>query len=301
MLLSFAFFSTADIGALRKQMPCGRLMIDSGAFTALSTGRPIQLDDYARFLETWRGSWDQAVTLDVIGDPVATMRNTRKLHDRGINVMPVFTRGGTVEEFDSMVKEFGYVCVGGGVGMPKPLVIDRLSALQHRAEQNGGGIHALGVGNMNGVRQIRPFSCDASNISSSFVWGRMICYDGRRFHSVRLVETKLMRKLLIHFRDQGLEMAEMAAARRQPKGQGRVTLMQGMSVGYACADEDTVGFKVPVPHGINDTVGTHMYSAVTGGFLAPALAELDAMMHSETWTVPLWDRYRDRHRAQCRA
>jgi hypothetical protein len=113
LLLSYAFHSATKLSDVRRDLVCGRLMIDSGAFTAWTKGYKIDVDEYAEFLERWRGCWDHAITLDVIGDGKASARNTRKLHERGLPVMPVFTRGDTLADFDAMVAEVGYVCVGG--------------------------------------------------------------------------------------------------------------------------------------------------------------------------------------------
>lgn len=301
VLLSFAFFGKDDLGAYRANMPCGRIMIDSGAFTVFTKGHTIDVVEYAEFLENWRHVWDYAITLDVIGDPKATARNTKVLHDRGLPVMPVFTRGGTVLEFDAMVRDTGYVCVGGGVGMPNELVIRRLSALQHRAQEQGGGIHALGVGNLDGLRAIRPYSCDASNVSSAFRFGTLICYDGRRLWVFPHTQHRSVRKHLLEFKDQGLTLSEMIGTGRQPSGAGRAHLMRHLSVAYLCADEDTTAYGVPVPTGVDDTPGVHMYSAVTAPNLMKPVAELDRLAHTDEWTVPMWTRYRAKHAAQCRA
>lgn len=301
MLLSFAFFDRDDLAKYRAAMPCGRLMIDSGAYTAASVGKVIQREAYADFLTTWERHIDHAVTLDVIGDPKATRASTRWFHKRGIPVMPVFTRGDSPKEFDAMVRDSGYVCVGGGVGMPRDMVVRRLHALQRRAEELGGGIHALGVGNLDGLRKIRPYSADASNVSSAFRFGTVVLYDGRR---LRVFQHNLTSKLREHhhvLKSQGISVTDLVRTGRQPAGAARAALMRGMSVAYACADEDTTRFAVPVPHGVQDSPGTHMYSAVTGSHLAPWVAELDTLIHNGTWSVPMWERYRSHHRQQCRA
>lgn len=302
MLLSFAFYSRDDIGKYRAKMPCGRLLIDSGAYTAASVGKTISREEYGEFLETWKGSIDHAVTLDVIGDPKATAANTRWLHNRGHKVLPVFTRGGSPAEFDAMVRDCGYVCVGGGVGMPPAVVIRRLSALQRRAEELGGGIHALGVGNMNGLRKIRPYSADASNVSATFIYGSLSCYDGRNLRTIAHTDRARVKAHLPHFKAAGIaaSVTEVIRTGKMPRGEGRRVLMRGMVVGGAAADEDATRFNVPVPHGVNDTPGTHMYMAVTGGFLAPVTAGVDTLIHDPEWSVPLWDRYRQRHQGQCR-
>lgn len=302
VLVSFAFSLAKDLGKFRAAMPCGRLMVDSGAFTAYTVGKKVSLDAYAEFLTNFAGSWDCAVTLDVIGDPVATRRNTKKLHDRGIRVMPVFTRGGKVAEFEAMVKDFGYVCVGGGVGLSQEHTIARLAGLQRRAEELGGGIHALGVGNMNALRKIRPYSSDASNVSAAFLFGNVVCYDGRNLRSFMHTNHKTVRENLHHLKAAGLEMGALAKAGRHPRGEARDRLMQGMSLAHACADEDAVGYGVPVPHGVKDTPGTHMFNSVTAQWMGGPVAQLDGLLHDPAWPAPpLWRRYGARHGAQCRA
>lgn len=301
MLLSFAFYAKDDMGKYRSLMPCGRLMIDSGAFTAATVGQVIDRAEYAEFLTTWGRVIDHAVTLDVIGDPAATRRNTRWFHQRGIPVMPVFTRGDKPKDFDAMVRDSGYVCVGGGVGMAQDLLVRRLWALQRRAEELGGGIHALGVGNLNALRKIRPYSADASNVSSTFRFGNVVAYDGRRLRVFQHNDTAKLRTFHHVLKSQGISTTELVRTGRHPNGAARGVLMRGMSVAYACADEDTTRFNVPVPHSVEDTPGTHMYSAITGSHLAPSVAELDSLIHDGTWSVPMWERYRAHHAQQCRA
>ena len=82
LLLSFAYHADTDLRTIRTRLRCGQLMIDSGAFTAYTSGRRIRVYDYARYLTRWAGVWDHAITLDRIGDPANTRRNTRMLHER---------------------------------------------------------------------------------------------------------------------------------------------------------------------------------------------------------------------------
>src|SRR5699024_6895886 len=92
LLLSFAFHDRLDHSTIKDRLPPGSLMwIDSGAFTAYTTGRKITVEQYADHLEANRGAWDYAFTLDVIGDHRASMRQTEALISRGYPVTPIFT------------------------------------------------------------------------------------------------------------------------------------------------------------------------------------------------------------------
>ena len=296
ILLSYAYYSKEDLAAVRRRLVCGRLLIDSGAFTAHTTGKPIQLKEYAEYLDTWRGSWDHAVTLDVIGDPVASKRQTRKLHAMGLPVMPVFTRGDSIEEFDAMVKDVGYVCVGGLVGLPPALVEKRTALLQRRAEEHGGGIHALGVGALPALRRAKPYSADASNISGAFRFGSVVCFTGKQVVSISIRDRKKMLANLDHLRAHGIDVSPLITSGRLPNfAGGRQPLMRAMSLAYAAADEYLkAANNVPAPTTVNDTPGTHLYSSIVGGFLLEPASELDRELH-EGFNPRIWAQYGQNH------
>lgn len=302
MLLSYAFHDRIDLAQQRATMPCGRIMIDSGAFTAHSTGKKITLDGYASFLQEWAGSWDTAVTLDVIGDPKATRANTRKLHARGLNVMPVFTRGDKLADFDAMVRDSGYVCVGGGVGMPAKVAVPRLAGLQRRALELGGGIHALGVASVQQLDVIRPFSADASTVSGAFVYAKVVYYTGREIRQPRVSDRDRLWADRAHVQAHGIKLTGLLKTGRMPGKQERAALMRAMNLAFVCADEDMTRWDVPAPPGVEDTPGTHLYSAAVGGYVVDAVTGLDRLLHDPGYTpAPIWNRHRDRHTHQCRA
>lgn len=300
ILLSYAFHAKENIGKVRSELVCGKLMIDSGAFTAHSIGQRIDRVEYAEFLETWHGAWDHAVTLDVIGEPAATKVNTKWLHAKGLNVMPVFTRQESLSEFDAMVRDCGYVCVGGGVGMSKATVLRRIALLQRRAADLGGGVHALGMGAIDHVRQSRPYSADSSNISTTFRYGNIRFFDGRQVRTITVSDKEAIRKYWIALRGHDIDVAQLASTGRMPTAQMRHTLMRSMSLAYACADEwlRQTGSAAPVPHGVPDSrTGPHLYSSIVGSHLLPGAIELDRELHNG-YKPPVWAGYGWSH--ECR-
>lgn len=283
ILLSYAFHAKTDLHSVRKRLPCGRLFIDSGAFTAHSTGKEISLQEYAEYLTTFDGAWNHAVTLDKIGDPATTARQTRKLHGMGLKVMPVFTAGESLAEFDAMVKDVGYICVGGGVGMTKAATVQRIGVLQHRAAALGGGIHALGVGAIPFLRQARPYSADASNISAAFRFGLIRFFDGVGIRAIKANDKAALAKYRVQLRAHGIDVAELATIGRMPGKETRSALMRAMSVSYVVADEYLKRYApAPVPQGVEDTPGTHLYSSVIGEFLLDPALEVGGLIHGPT-------------------
>jgi hypothetical protein len=296
VLLSFAFWGHKSLAEVRRELVCGKLMIDSGAFTAWSIGQQIDLAEYAEYLHTWQGHWDHAVTLDTIGDPVATRKSTRALHEQGLPVMPVFTRGESVAEFDAMVRDCGYVCVGGGVGMSQQVQIRRAKLLQRRASDLGGGIHALGIGAVSLVREAMPYSADSSNISNAFRYGTIRYFDGRDIRSCKVSDKAYLLKHWEQLRGHDINVADLAQNGRMPKGQIQSQLMQAMSLAYASADEwlHSVG-RVSVPRGVPDPrPGPHLYSSITGDHLLPGVINLDHRLH-QGYMPPVWRKYGRNH------
>lgn len=302
VLCSYAFHAETDLARVRANLVCGRLMVDSGAFTAHSTGKPITLDDYARYLERWQHCWDHAITLDVIGDSAATAANTRKLHERGIPVMPVFTRGGRLADFDAMVRDTPYVCVGGLVGLPARAQRERVAMLQRRAADSGGGIHALGVGSLDNLRACRPYSADASGISGAYMYGSIAYFNGRRIVCTSISDRDRLRRDWKHIRAHGIELGSLVRTRRMPDeaSGGRARLMRAMSIAYAAADEQIKGTSaVTPPDGLDDDHGPHLYSSMGRVSDAYYGSEGDVTLHRTDEPAPdIWRIYGAHH--QCR-
>lgn len=291
LLLSYAYAATTDL-ARAKEATCGRIMVDSGAFTAHTTGRIISLGEYAEYLERWRGCWDHAVTLDVIGDSAATARNTRKLHDRGLPVMPVFTRGGKLPDFRAMVKDAGYVCAGGLVGLPKSVQVPRVGLLQQVARELGGGIHALGIGSMSTFRHSRPYSGDASTPAQVSRFGNFLYFDGADLRQVNMKDRAKLRQAVSHLVEHGVNIAPVLYAGRMPGGDAMERMRTGFYTAFACADEVARRANVPPPRDGLST-GSHLYCAVSPGDL-PTLAALDERLHGVD-LPPIWRRYGATH------
>jgi len=69
--------------------PRGELFMDSGAFTAATTGATINLASYCRFLHGFKSRIAVYAVLDVIGNHVATARNQKAMEAEGLHPLPV--------------------------------------------------------------------------------------------------------------------------------------------------------------------------------------------------------------------
>jgi hypothetical protein len=259
ILLSYAYHSKTDLHeAKRRLRGQGLLMLDSGAYTAYTLGKTISLADYAAFLRDWAGAWDSAVTLDVIGDHEATARNTRKLHDMGLPVLPVFTFGTKQAELDAMAREFSYICVGGTVGYTKQRdhLTGYLTTVRRRTAGQGCSIHTLGVGSLPTITKVRPFTADSSAASGAPTYGSVLVWDGRNLRGVSRKDATRHAELL---RRNGIHPALVASGRAWEPARRVSTAAVGF---LAVAQADEYLKKVyasPAPESF--PVGPHLYSA----------------------------------------
>lgn len=96
-----------------------RVIIDSGAFTAWSTGKVISPRDYAEWALDFDSRWRhkmaslEFMNLDVIGDQDATWRNLEILQGLGMNPLPIVTFGVDLKHLDRAIENYDYIALGG--------------------------------------------------------------------------------------------------------------------------------------------------------------------------------------------
>lgn len=94
-----------------------KLMIDSGAFTAMTRGVKFSLDDYIRFLEKHQRMIEFAVNLDVHNYPEKGLANQEWLEARSpVYIMPVYHAGEKKEYLLHYLDHYPYVGLGGTAG-----------------------------------------------------------------------------------------------------------------------------------------------------------------------------------------
>lgn len=92
------------------------LMLDSGAFSAHKSGKTISIDEL--IVEAQKPEWDEAVALDVIGDPDGSHRNAEYMLSKGCSkAMPVFHFGDPWDHLLDYAARWPKVGLGGMVGV----------------------------------------------------------------------------------------------------------------------------------------------------------------------------------------
>lgn len=212
ILIAYPYMNDALIklvGANRDRL---RLLLDSGAFTAWKSGKPIALDDYCRFLErlhtTDAAPWRYFV-LDVIGDPVGTMKNLDTMVKRGFKPVPIFTRGDDPKRLKEFYAVSDLVGVGGLVRTRR----NRGYVNGIMKHINGRPVHLLGFSDIPFLKFYRPYSCDSSGWDQGS-YGQIRLYMGSgRFVYVRQQQCRdgaLPDEVCRRFRFYGVEPTALA-------------------------------------------------------------------------------------------
>lgn len=181
LLFSFAFHKRIDLAAVREAVGNdANIMIDSGAFTAHSTGKPIKLTDYMAFLEHWKGVYNYAMSLDVVHNTIATARNLVTLTDAGHRVLPVYTATANERELRRIARDFDYIAYGGMVGVPKNLQQAATKRVVDICKETNTRVHALGQASQQMFQVTQAHSGDSSAVSRMTLIRSLQIYDYNR-------------------------------------------------------------------------------------------------------------------------
>lgn len=142
----------------------GEWIMDSGAFSAKAKGVEIDLQAYTDCCKkmAWEDeSLREVFALDVIGDHVASRRNTEWMWEQDVPAIPTFHYGSPWAELLDLAACFPKIALGGAVGLPAQVKLDWVGQCFARVWPKR--IHGFG---MCGERMLMayPFeSVDASN------------------------------------------------------------------------------------------------------------------------------------------
>lgn len=181
ILVAYPYMTPKMIDVLNANKDRTRFLLDSGAFTAWKAGKPINLDDYCKFIERLPFEPWRYFMLDVIGNPHATMKNYETMLARGFKPVPIFTRGEDPSVLDDYYKTSDLVAIGGLVGTQgnKGFVKGIMEKVAGRK------VHWLGFTNLNFVRYFKPYSCDASSWNNGAQFGYVQFIDKQRMETLK--------------------------------------------------------------------------------------------------------------------
>lgn len=153
-----------------------RVIIDSGAFTAFSSGAKIELEKYVDFAKDFKSRNDakfaslKFMNLDVIGDQDKCWENQERIEKLGVSVLPIVTYGANSRHLDRALG-YDYFALGGLVpysGKREALTgwLDNCFSriMKHyKATGKMPKIHILGITQEWICERYPIYSCDSSS------------------------------------------------------------------------------------------------------------------------------------------
>jgi hypothetical protein len=176
--LLLSSYGDKNVTRVMAALEAGGWLIDSGAYTAWSKGRAIDLDGYMSFLDQALGAYpvDGYFALDVIpgrvgGMPTAdevkraweaSMVNLDRMQARGFAPIPVFHFGADWARLDELIAGgFDVIALGGTVKKPRPAVLAWLD--EAFARYPAQKFHGLGCTSEAQLTRIPFWSCDSTS------------------------------------------------------------------------------------------------------------------------------------------
>lgn len=142
-------------------------VMDSGAFSAHSSGKTIDLTEYIAACHSLAAS-DPTLTeifaLDVINDHVATRANLITMWENGVPAIPCFHFGSPMSELMEMAATYPKIAIGGCVGRPKKQKMKFAEQVFARVWPKP--IHGFGFGSEDHILGLPFHSTDATNWES---------------------------------------------------------------------------------------------------------------------------------------
>tara|TARA_R100000458_G_scaffold59625_1_gene70830 strand:+ start:2324 stop:3175 length:852 start_codon:yes stop_codon:yes gene_type:complete len=173
VLVAYPYLIDSMAEVLVKHENRCELLLDSGAFTAMNTGKPIDLDNYINFLRTTSLKIWRYFVLDVVGDAVKSKENYYAMLDAGLNPIPIITRGADDKEIEEYYETSDLIGIGG-LNMPNKKIFIR--AFMKKAK--GRKVHWLGHTQMPMLKRYKPYSVDSSGYTAGARYAQVPIYLG---------------------------------------------------------------------------------------------------------------------------
>lgn len=164
----------------------GSIFIDSGAYSAFTRGKSIDLEKYCNWLRAYVKRVDCYSALDVIGDHVQTRKNTEAMKKVGLRPIVPFHFNSPISELVSILKDESYVALGGLVPLSsqkQTLVgwLDKCWAVirKHWPKK----IHCFGITSPMILTRYPFFSADSASALVGAGWGSIYSFSGGKLKS----------------------------------------------------------------------------------------------------------------------
>jgi hypothetical protein len=158
-----------------------RLIGDSGAFSAHTAGAQITLGEYAAWCRRWESHLVWRASLDVIGDPIASLANWRALRDvHGLHTVPTIHVGTDPSWIGAYATQgVDFIGLGGMVGRSvRTMMRWSIAMFQHaRTHYPHVRFHAWGQAGRRYLDALPVYSADSSRSAVAYRYGLLRLFD----------------------------------------------------------------------------------------------------------------------------
>jgi hypothetical protein len=169
-----------------------RLIGDSGAFSAYTAGATITVGEYAAWCRRWADHLMWRASLDVIGDPAASLGNWRALRDtHGLDTIPTIHVGTDPSWIGAYATQgVDFIGLGGMVGRPMPVIMRWAVAMMRHAADRYPHVrfHGWGQAGRRFLDALPVYSADSSRSAVAYRFGILRLFDPAtgRGHNLKL-------------------------------------------------------------------------------------------------------------------
>jgi len=179
-LISYYFFKDSDIEKIKNSIPATtKIFADSGAFSAMTQGTEINIQEYCQWLKRWDGLFETYSNLDVIFDIDKTLQNQKILEDAGLKPLPVFHVGEDFKHLANYTENYNYIALGLG-GMTGRRAINNLIcwyAKCFEVTKEQVKFHGFAQTSKETLSTFRWYSADSSAWSTGGKYGSLPIFD----------------------------------------------------------------------------------------------------------------------------
>ncbi len=145
-----------------------KVFLDSGAFSAFTLGKQIDLPAYCEYIHRNADIIDMASVLDGIGDPLQTYRNQLEMERLGTRPLPCFHYGEDERYLEYYIANYEYITIGGMVPISTPQLILWLDRIWAKYLTDGSGrprlkVHGFGLTSVPLMTRYPWYSVDSSS------------------------------------------------------------------------------------------------------------------------------------------
>ena len=145
-----------------------KVFLDSGAFSAFTLGKHIDLPAYCDYIKRNSDIILMASVLDGIGDPLKTYQNQIAMEELGTRPLPCFHYGEDERYLEYYIANYEYITIGGMVPISTPQLILWLDRIWAKYLTDGSGkprlkVHGFGLTSVPLMTRYPWYSVDSSS------------------------------------------------------------------------------------------------------------------------------------------